>query len=139
MPVGELDTWFEPFELNLSSSNFPPVDDRLHIQELRTGAIAVMEAGIGTSREPRLEDYVVSGLIDFDEISYDDHADLLQDIATQVVNHLRTNFTDSRVEAVLIANQRTIVQSLFSQMAPHFREDASGGFETQVVAGFTPI
>lgn len=139
MPVGELDTWFEPFELNLSSFNFPPVDDRLHIQELRTGAIAVMEADPGTSREPRLQDYVVSGLIDFDEISYDDHADLLQNLATQVVNHLRTYLSDNQVEAVLIANQRTIAQSLYSQMAPHFREDASGGFETKVVAGFTPI
>jgi type III restriction enzyme len=33
---------------------------------------------------------VVSGLVDFDDISYDEHADLLYDLATQTVQHFKT-------------------------------------------------
>ena len=39
--------------------------------------------------EQRLEDYVVSGLIDFDDVAYDEHADLLYDLAEQVTHHFR--------------------------------------------------
>ncbi len=140
IPRGELRTWFEPFELDLDSFNFPPVSDELWVQRLRDGIGEVVGVAAGGYREARLEDYVISGLIDFDEISYDDHAELLQRLATEVVNHLRSYLTgDEETRQVLHANQRVIAQSLYSQMAPHFREDASGGFETVVVAGFTPI
>ena len=40
------------------------------------------------AQEQRLEDYLVRGLMDFDDISYDDHADLLYDLAGQMVKYL---------------------------------------------------
>ena len=51
----------------------------------RAGNVGLGDGGI---EETRLEDYVVSGLIDFDDVSYDDHADLLYDLAGQTVRHL---------------------------------------------------
>ena len=44
---------------------------------------------IGSVEEARLEDYIVSGLVDFDDVAYDEHADLLYDLAGQVVQHFR--------------------------------------------------
>lgn len=83
---------------------------------------------------------MISGLVDFDEISYDDHAELLQDLATQVVDHFRSYLDgDERVERVLQIHQKTIARAVLSQMMLHYRENASGGFETRIVAGFTPI
>jgi type III restriction enzyme len=41
------------------------------------------------SDEVRLEDYIVRGLIDFDDISYDEQTDLLYDLATQTVAHFK--------------------------------------------------
>jgi type III restriction enzyme len=140
VPMGDLRSWFEQFDLDLSAFNFPPVDDNLWSQELRTGrGVRIGTTGV-SFRENRPEDYVISGLVDFDEISYDDHAELLQDLATQVVEHLRSYLDDEeQVEGVLQVHQKTIARSVFSQMMPHYREDASGGFETRIVAGFTPI
>ena len=50
--------------------------------------------GKGGIEEARLEDYVVSGLVDFDDISYDDHADLLYDLAGQTVKHFRSYLSE---------------------------------------------
>lgn len=139
VPVGELRSGFHPFDLDLSSFNFAPVDDDLWSQELRTGAgVRIGLSGAGV-RERRLEDYIVSGLIDFDEISYDEHADLLQDLATRVVDHFRTYLEEEQVERVLQVHQRPITRAIFSQMQPHYCEDSSGGFETRISSGFTPI
>ena len=49
--------------------------------------------------EERLEDYVVSGLIDFPDIAYDEHADLLYDLAGQVVRHFRTYLSEEEAGA----------------------------------------
>ena len=38
-------------------------------------------------QEERLEDYLVRGLIDFDDIDYEEHADLLYKLSAQVVEH----------------------------------------------------
>lgn len=139
VPVGELRSGFHPFELDLSGFNYPPVDDDLWSQELRTGIGVRIGVNGSGARERRLEDYVVSGLIDFDEISYDEHADLLQDLATQVVDHFRTYLDGEQVERVLQVNQRSIARAVFSQMQPYYWEDSSGGFETRISSGFTPI
>ena len=40
--------------------------------------------------EARLEDYLVFGLIDYDDISYDDHAELLYKLSGQCIQHLRS-------------------------------------------------
>ncbi|MEO7042714.1 MAG: hypothetical protein ABI035_10675 [Gemmatimonadaceae bacterium] len=47
----------------------------------------MLSPGKSGPEESRLEDYVVSGLVDFDDVSYDDHAELLYRLAAQVVQH----------------------------------------------------
>lgn len=140
VPVGEVRSGFHPFTLDLSTLNYPPVDDYLWSQELRTGKFTIIGMTGPGGREQRLEDYVISGLIDFDEISYDDHAALLQGLATQTVDHFRGYLADDgQVVQVLQVHQRAIARAIFSQMQPHHWEIAEGGFETKVSNGFTAI
>lgn len=107
MPVGELRSWFEPFDLDLSGLRFPPVSENLVGQALRTGETYQFAVVGGRGRERRLEDYVIGGLIDFDEISYDDHVEMLQDIASCVVRHFQSYLADDeQVEGVLAVHQR---------------------------------
>ncbi|MCP5159741.1 MAG: hypothetical protein H6974_08920 [Gammaproteobacteria bacterium] len=42
---------------------------------MRTNQREVVSLGRGSIEETRLEDVIVSGLVDFDDISYDEHAD----------------------------------------------------------------
>jgi len=44
-------------------------------------------SGDGIVPEERLEDYLVRGLVDFDDVNYDEHADLLYKLAGEMVKH----------------------------------------------------
>jgi type III restriction enzyme len=70
VPKGEVRSGFKPFTLELATLRYAPVSDELWVQHLRTGQRDVVALGRGGFEEARLEDYLVSGLIDFDDISY---------------------------------------------------------------------
>lgn len=74
---------FKPFTLDLKTLRYQPLTDVLWAQYLRTNEHEVLTLGRGGVEESRLEDYVVSGLVDFDDISYDAHADLLYDLGAR--------------------------------------------------------
>ena len=81
---------------------------------------------------------MVSGLVDFDDISYDDHADLLYDLASQTVQHFRTYLSDEDTCKVLRCYQRDIARFVHTQMQAHYWEEAVG-YEIKVSKGFTEL
>lgn len=93
----EVKSGFCNFELDVSTLKFPPISEELWVQLLRTGETEVIGVGKGGITEKRLEDYVVSGLVDFDDIAYEAHADLLYDLATQTVAY-KTLATESPLD-----------------------------------------
>ena len=48
----------------------------------------------------------MASLVDFDDIAYDDHADLLYDLAGQTVQHFRTYLTEEQTARVFRCHQR---------------------------------
>ncbi len=137
-PKGEFRAWFEPFAPDFTGMNFPPVAEALHQQELRTGRTLTIGIGPGIAMETRLEDYVIAGLIDFDDVSYDANAEMLQELATRTVEHFRSYLTEDEIEPVLRVHRREIGRALHVQMQPHYRTDEVV-YETRVNAGFTEI
>ena len=129
---------FRPFTLKLDSLNYPAVSDELWIQHLRTSQLEVLSLGRGGLEETRMEDYVVSGLVDFDDISYDEHADLLYDFAGQVVQHLRTYLSEEDTRKVLRCYQKPIAQFIHSQMQAHYWEETVD-YEVKITKGFIPL
>jgi type III restriction enzyme len=138
VPKGEVKSGFRPFTLKLDSLNYPAVSDELWIQHLRTNQLEVLSLGRGGLEESRMEDYVVSGLVDFDDISYDVHADLLYDLAGQVVQHFKTYLAEDDTRKVLRCYQKPIAQFIHAQMQAHYWEDAVG-YEVKVSKGFTEL
>ena len=92
--------------------------------------------GAGGVNEKRLEDFVVSGLVDFDDISYDEHADLLYDLAGQAVRRFLGYLSEEETRKILRCHQRDIAQLIHAQMQDHFWEEKTD-YETKVSAGFT--
>jgi type III restriction enzyme len=88
--------------------------------------------------EQRLEDYLVRGLIDFDDISYDEHADLLYDLAEQVVRHLRSYLSEEETRNVLIYHQKPLAAFIHAQMQAHQWEKTTG-YDVVVTKGFTDL
>lgn len=138
VPKGEVKTGFRTFALDLKALNYPAVSDDLWIQHLRTRHLEILALGnIGINKE-RLEDYVVSGLMDFDDISYDDHSDLLYDLAGQTVRHFQTYLSDDDTRKVLRCYQRDIARFIHVQMQAHYWEEAVD-YEVKVSKGFTEL
>ncbi len=139
VPKDEVKSGFKAFKLNLTALRYPVPSDELVAQTLRTGEQESISLGRGGIEEQRLEDYVVGGLVDFDDISYDDHADLLYDLATQTVNHLKGYLKDEmEVRKVLRVYQKKIAEFIHSQMMEHFDEGRTD-YDAVVSRGFTEL
>lgn len=138
VPKGEVKSGFKPFTLNLDTLKYPAVSDELWIQTLRTNEREVFALGGGGIEESRVEDYVVAGLVDFDDISYDDHADLLYDLASQTVRHFQSYLSDDDVRKVLRCYQRDIARFIHAQMQEHYWEEAAG-YEVKISKGYTEL
>jgi type III restriction enzyme len=138
VPTGEVTTGYHPFKLETSAINYQPVSRDLLIQHLRTHLQEALSFGDNPQSELRLEDYVVRGLMDFDDVSYDDHADLLYDLAAQLVAHLRSYLSEEDGRNVLIYHQRQIAAFVHAQMLEHQWEKAAG-YEVVVSKGFTEL
>ena len=137
-PKGEVKSGFKPFALSLEALKYPAVSDDLWIQHLRTNQLEVLALSRGGIEESRLEDYVVSGLVDFDDISYDDHADLLYDLAAQTVQHFKTYLSEEDTRKVLRCYQRDIARFIHAQMQAHYWEDVAG-YEVKISKGYTEL
>ncbi len=138
VPTGEVRAGFHPFTLELKGMNFQPPSEELWIQHLRTQARETLLLGKGGIEEARMEDYVVSGLVDFDDVSYDDQAELLYDLAGQTVRHLCGYLSEEDARKVLRCHQRPIAQFIHVQMQDHYWEEATG-YEVKVSKGFTEL
>ncbi|HQS58736.1 MAG: type III restriction endonuclease subunit R [Gallionellales bacterium 35-53-114] len=136
VPKGEVKAGFKPFTLKLDALKYPAVSEDLWIQHLRTSQLEVVTMGNGGIEEKRLEDYVVSSLVDFDDVSYDDQADLLYDLATQTVKHFCNYLSEDDARKVLRCYQRDIGRFIHVQMQEHSWEDAVD-YEVVVSKGYT--
>jgi len=141
VPVGKVESGFNTFALDLSSVRYPPVSEELWIQHLRSHDREVLSVGEGGIREDRLENYIVRGLVDFDDVSYDEQADLLYDLAGQAVRHFLSYLTEDEARKVLHFNQHALSAHIHAQMHEpgHYWERAEGGYEVKVSQGFTPL
>jgi len=138
MPKGEVKSGFKAFTLSLGGMKYPAVSEELWIQHLRTNEREVVSLGEGGIDEVRLEDHVVAGLVDFDDISYDAHADLLYELAEQTVKHLRGYLSEDETAKVLRCHRREIARFIHAQMQDHSWEEVVE-LEVKVKQGFSDM
>lgn len=137
VPTGEVTTGFHPFKLDMSQLHLQPGEREIVGQMLRTNEQFTLATEVGL-REQRLEDYIVHALVDFDDIDYFTHADLLYDLAGQMVQHLRSYLSEEEAVNVLDRDRRLIAREIHAQMMTHFWEEATE-YEVQVSRGFTEL
>jgi len=138
VPKGEVRSGFTPFALKLDSLNYPAISEDLWVQYLRTGEGMAVTPARGHSEEPRTENYIVRCLMDFSDISYDDHADLLYDLAGQVDRHFEGYLQADEVVDVVRCHQHDIARFIHAQMQEHSWEEVVE-YEVKVSKGFTEL
>ena len=130
---------FKKFTPDFRAMHFQPIADELWIQHLSGTKFDVVSVRAGVS-ERRLEDYVVSGLVDFSDVNYDDPAQavLVNDLARDVVTHLTSYLSDEQAMRVLQVHQKDIARFIYAQMREHYWEEHDG-YDIDVRRGFEEL
>ena len=134
-PEQQVSFGFQRFDVDLKTWNYQPLSRELLIQILRTEERSIIAGDVGGETPSRLEDYIVAKLIDVPEIDYDAHADILYDLAGQVVAHFRGKHTeDDQVRSILQGHARQIAEALVAQMKHHMWREKTNYRITKVAA-----
>jgi len=136
VPSGDVTVGYHDFDLDCSSVHYPPVAKDLLIQRLTDNQRFRLVSGDGVVEEPRLENYIVRGLFDKNDIDYDAHSVLLYKLAGQLVRHLQSYLSsEDDVRNVLQYNQSELVRLVHTQMNQHYIEKATE-YQVSVPMGF---
>ena len=139
VPSGAVQTGYKDFNLDVSNINLYPFEQNIMFQELRTNERSRLLNQDILQSELQPENYLVRALIDYEDISYDDHANLLYKLAGQAVTHLRSYLPDeAAVTNVLRNQQKQLADVIRAQMLEHHWE-AVAGYETTISRGFTTL
>ena len=139
VPKGEVTSGFRDFDLDTKGVRLQPVASEILIQYLRTNEREKLNADGPFTIEKRLEDYLIRRLVDYDDVSYDDHADLLYRLTGQMVQHLQSYLPDSDAVAnVLRYHERTLAELIHAQMEQHYDEGETV-YEAKITKGFTQL
>jgi type III restriction enzyme len=139
VPRGEMKAGFKPFQLDLKGLNYQPPSDTLLAQMLRTSEVSRIGVGQGQVNENRLEVFIVSGLIDFDDVAYDEHAELLYELARQVTAHLAGYLSEADARKVLQVHRKELAKFVHAQMQTHYHAEANIEYDVKVSRGFTAL
>jgi type III restriction enzyme len=138
VPKGPVKSGYREFRLDVSKMNFQPQDMALIGQGLRSGK-QVIYGQSSSVPEARFEDYIVRELINYDDVDYDEYANLIYDLSAQAVAHFKTYLgTDDELHNVFGNYGKNIAENIHLQMAQHYFEDISES-EVLVSQGFTPL
>jgi type III restriction enzyme len=138
VPKGKMRSGYGTFQLDLKSVNYPAVSEDIWVQYLRTGEHVSITPQRGQSDEPRVENYLVRVLVEADDIAYDDHADLLYELAGQAVKHCAGYLKPDEVCDVVRCYARPIAKLIHTQMQKHYWEEAVD-YEVRISKGFTEL
>jgi type III restriction enzyme len=140
VPHGEVKSGFRSFALDMTGLNYRvPSKKELYIQSLATDDSTSLEIKTDNSEEFQLENYIVKNLVNFDDICYDENADLLYDLASQVISHFLTYLSEEETQKVLSDNQIEIANFVHNQMIKHFWEDDKVEYKYEISKGFTTL
>lgn len=108
-PKGTVTSGYHAFSLDVSGiKGLKPQERSLVSQSLQTNEQTEIGEGDSGNYEPIKENYILKKLFDYDDIPYDEHAELLYDLAKQAVECLSAVNDEKDVENIL-QNQSDVV------------------------------
>lgn len=138
-PKGTVTSGYRAFTLDVSGiKGLKPQERSLVSQSLQTNEQTEVGEGDSGNYEPIKENYILKKLFDYDDIPYDEHAELLYDLAKQAVECLSAVNDEKDVENILQNQSDAIARLIHAQMDKHFYEDATE-YEVEVRSGFTTL
>lgn len=138
-PKGDSPWTYRQFQLDTTNLNLQPVSDAILLQSLQNNRQERLVDLRGLQAELVFENYIVKSLIDFDDISYDEHAELLYDLSGQIVAHVRSYQNELKnVINILQYHSKRIAETIHAQMLQHQEQNVTD-YEVKVTKGFITL
>lgn len=138
-PKGAVRSGYRAFTLDVTGiKGLKPQERSLVSQSLQSNKQTEIGEGDSGNYEPIKENYILRKLFDYDDIPYDEHAELLYNLAKQAVECLSANNDDKDVENILKNQDDVIARLIHAQMTKHFYEEVTE-YEVEVRSGFTNL
>lgn len=139
-PTGDISWGYYDFDLDCSAiPKLQPVAENILIEHLRTHERELLRIKKDVREaEEHLENYIVFHLMDYPNISYDDHAELLYKLSGQLIDYLRSYLKEDDVKNVVIYNAQRLAQLIYVQMKAHYYEEQTN-YEVIVRVGFDTL
>lgn len=138
-PKDEVKSGYHSFELDVGGIKLQPSDHDIESKSLqKDGKSITYGQGNIASEESRPENYIIRELVTRDDVSYDDHADLINQLAHEMVQHLSSYLEPDEVEQVLKRQSHELAKRIHSQMEQHYWEGDTE-YEVTINEGFIPL
>lgn len=118
----EVVVWFDDFDLDVSNGfDFRIMEEEIMRRGLKDNLVDTIGVRQGAFTKETPLNQLVSELINFPEIDYDDNAELLNKLALQAINHLNDSLDDGKELPLLIRQYRKVIAGkIYDQMKQHF-------------------
>lgn len=132
-----VESGFYDFELDTKNLNYQPGSEEILIQMLTNGEKEIIDSNEGRNKYS-IENIIVSELINYSEVDYDEHADLLFKLAGQALEKFRSYIPEEKIANVVLYHKRDIGKFIHIQLMKHFYYQ-SPSFDEPIVHPFTRI
>ncbi len=133
---------FKQFSLDVSTmAKFPPVEEEIfvrYLQEQKKTFTHSVTNDSSTGEQGWLKT-IVSELLNYDEIDYDEHGDLLYQLSEEALSHFKSYLAkDSEIDNIVQYYRVKIAEFIYAQMMENFY-CKTGEFENAEIKPFTRI
>lgn len=120
---GQVHAWFEEFDLDTSTGyNVLLLKEEILIRGLKDNSLDTIGVLAGAFSRETPVNMLVSELINYAEIDYDDNSALLHKLCNQALAAIESNLEDKTELRLLIRQSKKIVAGrIYDQLQPHFR------------------
>jgi type III restriction enzyme len=120
----EIETWFEDFDLDTNAGfDLRVLTEEIKVRGLVDNKVSSIGVRHGANYKETPVNQVISELINYPELDYDQCPDLLNKLANQAVAKISEGVIDSKELHTLIRQSRKIVASrIWGQMKRHFKQ-----------------
>lgn len=118
---GETRAYFNDFDLNPGNFNYQPLDDEIVVIGLKDNSYETIHVKPGVNYGSPVK-MLISELINYPEIDYDENAALLYKISNQAIGALESQLKKTEdLSKTVFQFRKLIAKQIYEQMMVHFR------------------
>jgi type III restriction enzyme len=116
---GEVTAIFNSFELDTDNFNYQALEQEILRMGLKDQSVETIKAKSSGSYQAPVK-LIITELINYPEIDYDDNAELLHQLATQAVIAISEHLDHNKIAETIFQFKTAIAEKIYLQMKAHF-------------------